>query len=163
VEPEFVPRSSILRPSAAPVRPSCRPRTVNGLVTLSVGGSVDKAVNGVASEPVNRGCLTRPRSKPSGAVAERRAWAKTERSGAPSPRWAGGGAGAWAGTGTMQEPGTRPGQAEPGRARPGRAEAGPSAGNPLNWVCLREDGQVCGVAKGPMHRLVNRITNGLVL
>ena len=68
------------------------PRTVNGLVTLSVDGFVDRAVKGVANEPVNRGCLSRPRSKPSGAVAERRAWALAERSEAPSPGWAGDGA-----------------------------------------------------------------------
>ena len=64
------------------------PRTVNGLVTLSVDGFVDRAVNGVASEPADRGCLTRPRSKPSGAVAERRAWAMAE----PNPARAGPGA-----------------------------------------------------------------------
>ena len=68
------------------------PRTVNGMVTLSVDGFVDRAVKGAANEPADRHCLARPRSTPGGADAERRAWAKTERSGPPGPGWAGDGA-----------------------------------------------------------------------
>ena len=103
------------------------PRTVNGLVTISVDGFVDGAVKGVANEPVNRGCLSRPRFKPSGAVAERRAWALAER----NPAQAGPGVEPEHGPGLGQGQGH--GQAGPGRGGPGRAEpgrAGPGQAKP---------------------------------
>ena len=99
------------------------PRTVNGLVTLSVDGFVDRAVKGVANEPADRGCLSRPRSKPGGAVAERRAWAMAE----PNPAQAGPGM-----EPTRPGPGAtaRPGRAGAGQAGPGQAGARPGQARP---------------------------------